>query len=161
LFADTPHRGLTDYLEDSSIDVGDVIHPIGIERLRVIPAGERREVPGEYFDTARMQRLVEELRNRYPERFVILDAPPTTESADVHTLAGLCDWVILVVPYGRVTNAQIAEAAKNFPQEKVLGVVFNDEPGLPPLPWQSLIGQTFVCMREWLVARLRRKPAAG
>jgi capsular exopolysaccharide synthesis family protein len=161
LFADTPHLGLTDYLEDSSLGVGDVIHPIGIERLRVIPAGGRREVPGEYFETARMQRLMEELRSRYPERFVILDAPPTTESADVHTLAGLCDWVILVVPYGRVTTAQIGEAAKNFPQEKLLGVVFNDQPGLPPLPWQSLIAQTFSGMREWLVARLRRKPAAG
>jgi capsular exopolysaccharide synthesis family protein len=161
LFADSPHLGLTDYLEDSSIEVGDVIHPIGIERLRVIPAGGRREVPGEYFGTARMRRLLEEVRSRYPDRFVILDAPPTTESADVHTLAELCDWVILVVPYGKVTPVQIEEAVKNFPQEKVLGVVFNDEPGLPPLSWQSLIAQTFVWMREWLVARLRRQPAAG
>jgi capsular exopolysaccharide synthesis family protein len=161
LFADTPHLGLTDYLEDSSIAVGDVIHPIGIERLRVIPAGGRREVPGEYFDAARMQRLIEELRSRYPERFVILDAPPTTESADVHTLAGLCDWVIVVVPYGKVTTAQIEEALKSLPQEKVLGVVFNNEPGLPPLSWRSLVGQTLVWMREWFAARLRRKPVAG
>ncbi len=161
LFSDMPNLGLTDYLEDSSLGVGDVIHPIGIERLRVIPAGGRREVPGEYFDTARMQRLVEEVRHRYAERFVIMDAPPTTESADVHTLARLCDWVILVVPYGRVTAAQIGEAAKSFPQEKLLGVVFNDQPGLPPLPWQSMIARAFGGMREWLAARLRRKPAAG
>jgi capsular exopolysaccharide synthesis family protein len=161
LFADSPHLGLTDYLEDRSIAIGDVIHPIGVERLRVIPAGGRRETPGEYFGTARMQQLMFEVRNRYPERFVILDAPPTSESADLHTLAELCDWVIVVVPYGKVTTAQIEEALKNIPQGKVLGVVFNDEPGLPPLSWRSLVGQTLVWMREWFAARLRRKPVAG
>ncbi len=161
LFPDCPRPGLTDYLDEPAVGVGEVIHPVGIERLRVVPAGGPREALGEYFNAPRMQRLVEELRSRYPERFVILDAPPTTESADVHTLASLADWVVLVVPYGRVTTAQIQETAKSFAPEKLIGVVFNAMPGLPPLAWHSLITQTLLGTREWFAARLRRKPAAG
>jgi Mrp family chromosome partitioning ATPase len=161
VFADSPHLGLTDYLQDPSLEIGDVVHPIGIERLRVIPAGRRREVPGEYFGSARMQRLVEAVRSRYPDRIVILDAPPTSESADVHTLAELCQCIVLVVPYGKVTTPQMEEAVKNLPKEKVLGVVFNDQPSLPRLSWWSLIGQSVAGMPGWLAARVRRKPAAG
>jgi capsular exopolysaccharide synthesis family protein len=161
LFAGTPHLGLTDYLEDPTLDLGNIIHPIGIERLRVIPAGGRREVPGEYFTSVKMRRLLDTVRSRYPERFVILDAPPMTEAADMQTLAELSDYLLLVVPYGKVTTSQIEEAVKNLPPGKVLGVVFNDQPGLPSLPWRQLVSQIFAWMRARFVARLRRKPAAG
>lgn len=131
LFKNQTATGLTDYLENPSMDVADIIHPVGIERLRVVPAGGRREIPAEYFTSARMKWLLESVRARYPERFVILDAPPMTESADTQILAELCDYVILVVPYGTVNQAQIDDCIKALDRKKLLGVVFNNEPRIP------------------------------
>lgn len=133
LFKDQAVLGLTDYLENPKMDVSDIIHPVGIDRLRIIPAGGRREIPGEYFTSARMKGLLDTVRARYPERFVILDSPPMTESADTQILADLCDYVILVVPYGVVTATQIDNCVKALDRKKLLGVVFNDEPQIPKL----------------------------
>jgi len=143
LFSDTPQLGLTDFLEDPALEVADIIHPIGIERLRVIPAGEKRETPAEYFTSIRMRQMLEGVLNRYPERYIILDAPPMTEAADASTLAQLSDLVLLVVPYGRVTTPQIAEMVKEIPPEKLLGLVFNDEPGLPAWSWREMLKGAF------------------
>jgi protein-tyrosine kinase len=143
LFSDMPQVGLTDYLEDPSLNVWEIIHPIGIERLRVIPAGGRRETPTEYFTSVRMRQMLDGVLDRYPERYVILDAPPMTEAADAHMLAQLSDFVLLVAPYGRVTVADVAAVVKEIPAEKVLGLVFNDEPGLPTWSWREMLKEAF------------------
>ena len=96
-FATEKKRGLTDYLEKSDMDVSEIIHPVGIERLRVIPSGGRREIPAEYFTSLKMKGFLDSVTHRYPERFIILDAPPMTETADTRILADLCDYVLLVV----------------------------------------------------------------
>lgn len=136
-FQDPGISGLTDYLENPEMDVSAIIHPLGIERLRVVPAGGRREIPAEYFTSARMKRLLDSIRARYAERFILLDSPPMTESADTQILADLCDYVILVVPYGGVTHAQIDDCVKALDRKKLLGLVFNNEPQLPRLRTRS------------------------
>ncbi len=133
LFKDEASTGLTDYLENPAMDVRTIIHPVGIERLRVIPAGGRREIPAEYFTSARMKGLLDSVRARYPERFIILDSPPMTESADTQILADLCDYIILVVPYGTVTETQVDNCVKALDRRKLLGIVFNNEPQIPDL----------------------------
>ncbi len=133
LFTDQEMVGLTDYLENPQMDVGAIIHAVGIERLRVIPAGGRRETPAEYFTSVKMKRLLDDIRARYSERFVILDSPPMTESPDTQILSDLCDFIVLVVPYGAVTQSQIDASVKAIDRTKLLGVVFNNEPQLPPL----------------------------
>jgi capsular exopolysaccharide synthesis family protein len=142
LLKDESPTGLMDYLENKDVDLSGIIHPVGIERLRVIPAGGQRDVPAEYFTSPRFKRMFDNIRRRYAERFVILDAPPMTDSADTKILAELCDYVLLVVPYGRVTQAQIDESIKSVDGEKFLGVVFNNEPRPPDIDWRSLANQS-------------------
>jgi protein-tyrosine kinase len=125
--------GLTDYLEKPDVSLSDIIHPVGIERLRVIPAGSGSEIAAEYFVSERVRQLFGEIRDRYPERMVIIDAPPTSESADTRILTELCDYVLLVVPYGKITGNQIDSCIKGIDSRKLIGVVFNDEPQLPPI----------------------------
>jgi len=146
------HRGITDYLERPEMDIADIIYPVGIPRLRVIPAGENREVPVEYFTSARMQQMMQVVKQRYPERYVILDSPPISQSADLQILMELCDYVILVVPYGKVTEAQLTDAAKTIGEKKLMGVVFNGEPRPPGLRRHSE-------KRRWW--QRARKPADG
>lgn len=140
--------GLMDYLENTDMDIAEIIHPVGIERLRVIPAGGQRDVPAEYFTSARFKRMFVNIRQRYAERFVILDAPPMTDSADTKILADLCDYVLLIVPYDRVTQSQVDECIKSIDSAKFLGVVFNNEPRLPDFDWKILANESIHLLSE-------------
>jgi len=139
LFGAGIFHGLTDYLENPDMDISEIIHPVGIERLRIVPSGGQREIPAEYFTSLKMKRLLDNIKQRYKERYIILDAPPMTDSADTRILAELCDYVVLVVPYGRVTSAQIDVCAKAIGEKKLLGIIFNDQPILPMFSWRSVL----------------------
>lgn len=141
-------QGLTDYMENPGMDIADIIRPVGIERLRVIPAGGKREIPAEYFTSLKMKSLLDDIRERYRERYILLDAPPMTESADTQILAELCDYVVLVVPYGRVTGTQIETCIKTLGDKKLIGVVFNDEPAPPPFRWMDLLKNPLAALRN-------------
>jgi len=139
LFPDKVPLGITDYLEKADLDVADIIHPIGIERLRVIPAGDQREIPSEYFTSLRMRQMLVNIRQRYAERFIFIDAPPVSETADTQILAELCDYILLVVPYGKVTNSQVEAGIKSIDSKKLLGIVFNNEPNVPAIDWKAML----------------------
>ncbi|VAW65975.1 hypothetical protein MNBD_GAMMA09-243 [hydrothermal vent metagenome] len=123
--------GLTDYLEDETIDASSIMHKTGIKRLKLIPAGTSCEISTEYFTSLRMRQLMSDLLSRYSDRYIFLDAAPISDSADTRILVELCDFVILVVPYGTASRGKIKEAADAIGEDKLLGVVFNETPKLP------------------------------
>lgn len=123
--------GLTDYLEREEVTVDSILHETGIKRLRMIPVGTSRETATEYFTSMRMRHLVSDLIKRYSDRFVFINSASILDSADSRILVDMCDYVILVVPYGRATKNKIKSAADAIGKEKLLGVVFNDIPKLP------------------------------
>lgn len=121
----SPETGLTDFLEDADFDIGRIIYPTGIPRLRLIPAGSKREAPAEFFTSFRMKQFLQAVRRRYPDRFIVLDTAAINESPDARILAELCDYSMLVVPHGRLTPAAIADAAQSFDPDKFVGAVIN------------------------------------
>lgn len=121
-----PETGLTDFLDDPDYDIGRIIYPTGIPRLRLIPAGSQRESPSEFFTSFRMKQFLMAVRRRYPDRFIILDAASIAESPDARILAELCDYALVVVPHGRATAQQVQHAAHSINREKFVGVVMND-----------------------------------
>lgn len=123
-------NGLTDLLENpDGVGIGDIIYSTGIPRLRAVPVGRRRDRPAEYFTTHRMKAFLDVTRRRYADRYVIVDAPSMEASADPRILADWCQYVILVVRYGEATRDELLEAVATFPQEKFVGVIFNDFDG--------------------------------
>jgi len=121
-----PDYGLADYLENVTLDLKDIIYSTGIRRLRMIPAGSRRQPGTEFFTSSRMRRFVHELRARYRDRYVIVDGPSVGNSADARILAELCDFVVLVVPFGRVSEGQLRTSIEAIGASKVAGVIFNN-----------------------------------
>jgi Mrp family chromosome partitioning ATPase len=158
LLDDPSTPGLTDYLENPDIDLSTIIRPVGIARFRVIAAGKRREIPAEYFTSYTMRRLIESIRWRYRERFIILDGPSMSDIADIRVLSELSDYVILVGRYGRVTGGQIDTYTKEFGGKKLLGVVFNDEPRVPHIDWRDLWLRRWPMRWPWA---LRRSGTSG
>ena len=123
---DTAAGGLTDYLEESEAELSNVLYDTGVPRVRLLPAGRPRETGAEYFSSFRMRLLLDSLRSRYPDRYVLLDSPPVIGSPDARILADLADVVVLVAGYGRDTSSTIAQAATNFDPAKFAGVLFNE-----------------------------------
>lgn len=127
--------GLREFLKDTQISAEDIIHRTGIPRLRVIPAGADIGEVREYFTSDRLRQLLDELKRRYPERYIVIDAPPISEVADARILADVCDYILLVVPFGKATTNQVIQSARAIGKEKFLGLVFNNKPGAPRIRW--------------------------
>ncbi|MEC7727123.1 MAG: polysaccharide biosynthesis protein [Pseudomonadota bacterium] len=120
-----PDSGLTDFLDDPDYDIGRIIYPTGIPRLRLIPAGSRRETPSEFFTSFRMKQFLQAIRRRYPDRFIVLDTAPISQSPDARILTELCDYAMLVIPHAGMTPDGIDDAASAFNREKFVGAVIN------------------------------------
>src|SRR5699024_3164356 len=105
LVAGSPVPGLTDFLRDDDTSVDRLIRPTGVPRLRVIPSGALGQAAGELYTSPRMHDLLAQLRQRYPDRFTIFDTPPVIDNADGLILSELCDYTLLVVPYGGASEA--------------------------------------------------------
>jgi len=122
------HGGLIDYLEHPNCGIPHVLYGTGIPRLRLIPAGRPRESTAEYFSSYRMRALIDALRTRYPDRYIVMDGPALKGSPDARILSELADFVVIVAAYGRDTATFINQAAAGLDPRKVAGVVFNSPP---------------------------------
>ena len=119
--------GLTDYLSNQQMVAEDIIYASGVPRIRVVPVGSNRENGAELFSNERMNQFIREIRLRYIDRFIIIEAPPAGEfAAETHILSDLADFTLLVVPFGKVTAQQITTAAEAITPEKLIGTIFNN-----------------------------------
>jgi Mrp family chromosome partitioning ATPase len=118
--------GLTQYLTDYSVPLKRIIYPSGVERLRVIPSGGSSESAAEFFNSKRMETLVQEIKSRYPDRFIVLDAPSIQHSTEARILAQYCDHAVLVVPFGKAVTDEVLAAIDAVGKEKFAGLVFNN-----------------------------------
>lgn len=120
--------GLSDYISDQYLDVGDVIYDVGLKRLRVVPIGVNEGAQTEYFTSTRMKKMIDDLVVRYQDRYIVLNGPPINHSADAKILIDLADYVILVVPYGKISTDKFEEAISKIDSSKLAGVVLNNAP---------------------------------
>jgi len=118
--------GLTQYLTDYSVPLEQIIYSTGIERLRVIPSGGASESAAEIFNSERMQIFVSEIKERYPDRFIVLDAPSVQHSTEARILARYCDHALLLVPFGKAVTDDVLAAVDAVGKEKFAGLVFNN-----------------------------------
>lgn len=119
------HGGLVDYLDRPDSDLEQVIYPVGVPRLRLMPAGGQRETVGEYFSSFRMRTMIDSLRSRYADRYIVMDGPAAQHSPDARILADLADFIVLVVGHGRLMPRAVEKVVARFDPEKLAGVVFN------------------------------------
>ena len=123
---DGDHIGFSDFLESPTVSIENIIYATGIPRLRLIPIGKSLDISPEYYTSYRMKQFTEELSERYSDRYVILDVPPVGSTTDARILADCCDFVVLVVPHGKVTKDQLKKSIENFDSDKLIGIIFNN-----------------------------------
>ncbi len=120
--------GLLDLFGNGIGDLSSVIYPSGVERLRFIPAGQGVRRGPENFASIRMRALISEIRDRYDDRYVIIDAPPVLGAPDARILSEYADLIILVVGEGLHRPEVIRRAADALPRDRFAGVAFNHLP---------------------------------
>lgn len=120
-----PNGGLAGCLLDG-IDPGDALIKTGIGKLTILPAGRTVKNPVELFSSQKMKDLVRELKERYPDRYIIIDTPPVLPFAETRTLCGYIEGVVFVVKNGEATLDNVTEALMALKGTPVLGVVYNE-----------------------------------
>lgn len=121
-------HGLLDYLERPELGIEHIVNPSGIPRMRVVPIGTHQEISAEHFTSARYKQLMLDIKERYDNRFVIVDGPAMTTSADARILAEICDYTVLVIPYGGVTPGTLDSIIDEIDERKLAGIVINNQP---------------------------------
>ncbi len=123
-------KGLIDHLVDDTPLSELMIWP-GIDKLTLISGGRSVTESTELFRSTRMKDLVNEMKTRYPDRYVFFDVPPILGGADTLDFVPLVDHVVVVVQSGVTPIDAVKKAVEMIPQEKVIGFVLNRREGKP------------------------------
>jgi protein-tyrosine kinase len=118
------NKGVREYLEVGT-SVAPYLVKTPVEKLTLLTAGKPTQNPAELLSSEKMRLLVEELKARYEDRYVIFDATPAGFAAETTFLASMMDGVVLVVRSGKTEKDLILETIETIGRKKILGVVFN------------------------------------
>jgi len=121
-FDDIP--GLSEYLANGT-PLSMLLQKTKVDKLSILPAGKPPHNPAELLSSQRMSKLLEEVRERYSDRYIIIDSPPPKLTAEANALARQVDGILLIVKYGSTPRDMVSDLIELLGKEKILGVVFN------------------------------------
>jgi protein-tyrosine kinase len=119
-----PKQGLSTFLA-KDVSIASLLKKTNIDKLTILPGGNSTTIPAELVSSNKMKLLIHEVRDRYADRFVIIDGPPLELTAESSVIANEVDAVILVVRHGKTPRDAAKSALAKICKEKLLGVVYN------------------------------------
>ncbi len=123
-FGLTVEKGINDYLE-SGVALEDILINPGLGRFVILPGRESVQQSSEILSSARMERLVQEFKSRYPSRIVVYDLPPILSTDDVLVFSPYVDAVLMVVAEGQTTTEDLKRAVGMLKGANLIGTVLN------------------------------------
>jgi len=117
--------GLADCLNDR-IDLGKAIVKTGIPKLSFLSAGKKMAEPAELLSSYRMKELLTEMKNRYHDRYIIIDTPPALLYAETLVLSTIVDGIVVVVREGVASLQGVRDTLDALKGASLLGIVYND-----------------------------------
>ena len=125
----TASKGLIDVLQDSSMDIGDVLLRTDIDRLSLLPSGQLHERCTELLASARMDSVIKELSSRYEDRILIFDSPPILATTESVALTSHMGQVVFVVQAGRTKRESVDSALELIGERPHVGLILNRTTG--------------------------------
>ena len=116
--------GLSDHLS-KGIPISSLLLRTKVNKLSILPGGSPPHNPSELVSSQQMSKLLQEVKYRYSDRFIIIDSPPPKLTAEASALFRQVDGVILVVEYGRTSREMVSDLVNSVGKEKIIGVVLN------------------------------------
>jgi capsular exopolysaccharide synthesis family protein len=118
--------GLSEYLLGRS-DEFSILQQSPMEDLFFVPAGTSVSRPAEWLASARIKALLQGLENFF--EWIVMDAPSAQPGAETRALAQICDAVMMVVQSGTTSFHMAKKARRQFPGDKLIGLVMNARDG--------------------------------
>lgn len=122
--------GLLDLLANPAIDLSDVLLKTNIPKFTVLPAGKPRADSAELLAGGHMKQLFDELAQRYPDRIIIVDAPPLLPTTEARTLATRAGQVVMIVDAGSTSQGVLTEAFGTIKDCKNVMSILNRRSGI-------------------------------
>jgi len=116
--------GLAEYLGKGRA-LSEVLLKTDIKKLTILPGGRPPHNPAELLSSKEMSQLLSEVKERYNDRYVIVDSPPPQLTAETNAIARQVDGIILVVKYGSTPREIVEDLVGAMGKEKILGCVMN------------------------------------
>lgn len=124
LFGLEGKKGLSDYLSNGR-PIPELLLGSYSPRLSILPGGAPPHNPAELLSSRRMAALLQEVKTRYNDRFVIIDSPPPHITSEGNALAQFVDGIIIVVKIDTTPRDLVVDLIAKFKKEKIAGVVAN------------------------------------
>ena len=116
--------GLAEYLVGEST-VDGILLKTEIEKLTILPAGASPKNPAELLSSTRMKTLLKEVRDRYSDRYIIIDSPPPRLTAETSAIANFVDGILLIIRFGETPRRDVVKLVEDFGKEKIIGTIVN------------------------------------
>ena len=116
--------GLSDHLSKGK-PLPTLLKKTMVDKLTILPGGPTPANPSELLSSRAMRSLLKETKNRYSDRYIIVDSPPPQLTAETTALANYIDGIVIVVKYGSTPRKMVKDLVEKFGKEKIIGVVFN------------------------------------
>jgi capsular exopolysaccharide synthesis family protein len=116
--------GLSSYLAEGRL-LPSLLLKTKVDKLTLLAAGPPPDNPAELIGAERMSSLLAEVTTRYPDRIVVIDAPPPAMAAETGVLARQVDGIILVVRYGITRRDDLTDLVARVGEKKILGSIVN------------------------------------
>ena len=117
-------NGLNEYLSNNT-RLPDLFLKTMVDKLTLLPAGRPPANPSEILSSVKMANLIDELKSRYDDRFLIIDSPPTSLAPETHAIAKQVDGIIVVIKFGSTPVDLVDELINTLGKEKIIGAVIN------------------------------------
>lgn len=117
-------KGLSDYLLGEA-ELPDLLVKTSVDKLSILPGGSFQENPVELIGSNRMKSLIGDLKMRYDDRYIILDASPLLATTEPSVLNDMVDGILFVIKSGDTPRESIQQALKLVNKQKIIGVVLN------------------------------------
>ncbi len=116
--------GLVDYLREGT-DLSSFLIRTAVPKLTLLPSGTPPGNPSELLGSERMSHLLQEVKARYANRFIIMDTSPINVFTDTSILAPQADGVLLVVKDGETPREYVLRAISQLEESNLLGICLN------------------------------------
>jgi len=117
-------KGLSDHMLND-IPLNELVINPGVPNMLVLPAGRALTGSTDVLGSPKMEKLVQEMKHRDPERYVVFDSPPLLAVPDALVFSSYVDGVILVIEAGRTAKEQIRKSVELLEGRNILGLVMN------------------------------------
>jgi len=124
-FGMTEKKGLSNYLNGEA-DIPELLIKTSVDKLSIMCGGTMPDNPVELIGSVKMKTLIQDIKSRYDDRYIILDSSPLLATTEPTVLNEMADAILLVVKAGDTPRETVQQAMKLLDRNKVMGVILNN-----------------------------------